>query len=148
MDLDPEVCAEFLATFGPDRTRWPHHLQDPSSRPPHAFRIQPSEYVLPKAAQDAFASSNLDYMLRNLQCKRIVFIGGHTNACLGKTAGSARARGYETLCVEDATFAACESWRLKHIVGHYDYVVTTAQLLALIEQAREQKGDLPGQAAE
>lgn len=148
IDLDPEVYAECLETCGPDRTRWPHHIDDPSSCPPHEFQVQPGEYVLPKTAQDGFESSNLHFMLRNLQCRHIVFIGGHTNACLGRTAGSARALGYKTLCIEDATFAACESWRLKHIVGHYDHVVTTAKFVALIEQARGQKGCSQEQAAE
>lgn len=140
VDLDPDIYAELLATLGPDTTCWPHHIDDPSSRPARQFCVRPGEYVLPKAAQDAFASSNLDYMLRNLACRHIVFVGGHTNACLGKTAGSARAKGYRTLCVEDATFAACESWRLKHVVGHYDYVVTTQQFLALVERMRRIKG--------
>ena len=138
VDLDPQVYAEFLRSCGPDRRTWPHHIDDPSSRPASVLDVQPGEYVLPKAAQDAFASSNIEYMLRNLGCKNIVFVGGHTNACLGKTADSARAKGYSTLCVEDATFAACESWRRRHIVGRYDHVLDTAAFLRLAQRARLQ----------
>ena len=66
-----------------------------------------------------------------LDCK-IVFIGGHTGACLGKTATSAQRRGYRTLCIGDATFDARESARLPNLEATgYDHMLTTAAFLAL-----------------
>jgi nicotinamidase-related amidase len=139
MDLDPVIAAEFLRSYGPDRRRWPHHIDDPTSRPAAALGVRPGEYVLPKTAQDAFASSNIDFLLRNLDCRHIVFVGGHTNACLGRTADSARERGYITLCVADATYSAAESWRLRYITGRYDYVVSTTEFLALTAAVGDQR---------
>jgi nicotinamidase-related amidase len=50
---------------------------DPYARPASFFKIRPGEYVIPKMAQDAFTSSNLLYVLKNLGVETIIFIGGH-----------------------------------------------------------------------
>jgi nicotinamidase-related amidase len=98
--------------------------------------VRPGEYVIPKSGQDAFASSNIDFLLRNLGVRRLVFVGGHTGACLGKTAASAKRLGYETLCVEDATSDARESTRRQYIAeAGFDYVISTAEYLRLVERA-------------
>lgn len=146
MDLEPSVRAEFVETYGADPVRWPHHIDDPASRPAAAFGVRPNEYVVAKTGQDAFDSSPLRFVLDNLECQHLVFVGGHTNACLGRTAQSARQAGYATLCVTDATFAVCESWRLAHISGVYDHTVLTQEFLALAEcavQARQRQGNRP-----
>jgi nicotinamidase-related amidase len=136
MDLDPVVRKELQGQHGTNYDAWGHCLLDSNCRPATELGVRPGEYVLPKTAQDAFASSNLGFLLTNLNVRRIVFIGGHTEACLGKTAGSARQRGFQTLCVEDATFNARESTRAKGIEqAQYDYVLTTAQFLELAKEA-------------
>ena len=117
---------------------WGHCLLDSNCRPANELGVRPGEYVLPKTAQDAFTSSNLAFLLTNLNVRHIVFIEGHTEACLGRTASSARQRGFRTLCVEDATFNARESTRQKGIEqAQYDYVLTTAQFLNLAKEAAE-----------
>ncbi len=96
--------------------------------------MREGEYVLAKTAQDTFTSSNIDYVLRNLKVRNIIFVGGHTGACLGKTIRSARERGYKTLVIEDATNDAFESTRLPHIKEFgYDYRVKTKEFLSLVE---------------
>jgi hypothetical protein len=68
-----------------------------------------------------------------------VFVGGHTNpgGCLGRTARSARERGYRILCVEDATYDAGESTRRKGIESvPFDYEVSTCQFLGMVEEGR------------
>lgn len=133
MDLDPDIRESMLAEHGQDYKKWSGYIGDPSSRPLTRFSIRPSDYVIAKTGQDAFASSTLDFVLRNLKIERIIFVGGHTEACLGKTARSAKARGYRTLCVEDATFNARESTRMKGIAeSGYDAVVPTFDLLSLL----------------
>ena len=89
--------------------------------------------LISKTAQDAFPSSNIGYVLKNLGVKNIVFVGGHTGGCLGRTAASAQKAGYNILCIKDATFDARESARLPNLERTgYDYVVTTDQFLELI----------------
>ena len=135
MDLDPETRNHFLKHFGTDFDKWPHHISRPDSKPYEGFDVRPDEYVIAKTAQDAFPSSNIDYVLKNLGIKNIVFIGGHTGGCLGRTSKSAKKRGYRMLCVKDATFDARESTRMPNLEAcNYDYVVTTAEFLKLVNQ--------------
>ncbi len=132
MDLDPEVRKSFLNQHGPNPDKWGHRIGDPGSRPAEILGVRDGEYVIPKSAQDAFASSNIEFVLANLGVRNIVFVGGHTGACLGKSAASARRLGYRTLCVKDATFDARESARIPNLrATGYDYIVTTEELLTL-----------------
>ena len=136
MDLDPVIRQTFLAQHGSDYTKWGHHVSDPGSQPAKLLGVRAGEYVLPKTAQDAFASSNIGFMLTNLKARNIVFIGGHTGACLGKTAASAKRLGYRIMVVEDATFDARQSARMRCIEDTgYHYVVSTAEFEGYIRAA-------------
>jgi nicotinamidase-related amidase len=138
MDLDPEVRKELLGQHGTNYSVWGHCVQDANARPADELGVRSGEYVLPKSGQDAFRSSNIGFLLTNLNVRNIVFIGGHTEACLGRTAQSAKQRGFRMLCVEDATFNARESTRQKGIEqAKYDHVVTTEQFLKLAKEACE-----------
>ena len=138
MDLDPEIRKTLQGEHGTNYEAWGHCTLDSNCRPADVLRVRPGEYVLPKTGQDAFNSSNLGFVLTNLDVHNIVFVGGHTEACLGKTARAARQRGYRTLCVVDATFNARESSRRKGIEqAPFDYVLTTAQFLKLAKDATE-----------
>ena len=130
MDLDPDIRKAMLEEHGADYAKWSGYEGQPGSQVAKA--LGKGDYVLAKTAQDAFRSSNIDFVLRNLGIKHIVFVGGHTGACLGKTAKSAKRLGYTTLCVKDATNNARESSREKDIQETgYDYVLTTAAFLEL-----------------
>ncbi|UCD30045.1 MAG: isochorismatase family protein [Planctomycetota bacterium] len=132
MDLDPETRKGFLQNHGTNYEKWPHYIGHQSSSPHEGFKVRPDEYVIAKTAQDAFPSSNIDYVLRNLGVKNVVFVGGHTGACLGKTSKSAKERGYRTLCIRDATWDARESTRIPNMKEcNYDYIVSTAEFLKL-----------------
>lgn len=131
-DLDPEVYRLLRQEHGDDPTTWPHHVGDPAAAPARQFGVRDGDYVLPKTGQDAFASSNLDFVLRNLGAKHIVSVGGHTGACHGKTVRGARQRGYAVLVIEDATCDAFESTRRPHLEEFgYDDLMTTEAFLAL-----------------
>lgn len=132
MDLDPEVRKVMLDEHGTDYAKWSGYIGQPGSQVAKA--LGKGDYVLAKAAQDAFCSSNIDFVLRNLGIRRIVFVGGHTGACLGKTAKSAKRLGYTTLCVRDATTNARESSRENDIQETgYDYILTTEAFLELAQ---------------
>ncbi len=133
MDLDPEIYRTMIENHGTDYTKWSGYIGQPGSRPARCLGVRPEDYVLAKSGQDAFTSSNLGFVLRNLGVKRLVMLGGHTGACLGKTARSAKRLGFEILCVEDATSDARESTRRAHIdeLG-FDHVVSTDALLGAL----------------
>jgi nicotinamidase-related amidase len=138
MDLEPGIRESFVAQHGADPSSWPHHISEADSRPADILEVQERDYVIAKTGQDAFASSSLGFVLENLGVQNVVFIGGHTGACLGATAASARARGYGLLCVEDATFAAFESWRAEELKSTgYDYVISTLEFEKLASVAAE-----------
>lgn len=135
MDLDPDVRKEFLNQHGTNYAAWGHCLGDAASRPADELGVRPGDYVLPKSGQDAFNSSNIKFLLANLGARNLVFIGGHTEACLGRTAISAKDRGFKTLCIADATFNARESTRLKGIEqSKYDRVLTTDEFVKLAKE--------------
>ena len=67
MDLDPVIRAAMLKDHGDDPTKWGGYIKQPGSQPAKLFEIQPDDYVIAKTAQDAFTSSNIDFVLRNLQ---------------------------------------------------------------------------------
>lgn len=135
MDLDPDIRKSMIDEHGNDYAKWSGFIGQAESQPAKAFEIRKSDYVLPKAAQDAFGSCNLEFLLRNLQIENIVFVGGHTGACLGKTAKSAIRRGYTTLCIEDATNNARESTREKEIEETgYAYVLSTNEFVELAKK--------------
>ncbi|NIA15934.1 MAG: isochorismatase family protein [Nitrospiraceae bacterium] len=133
MDLDPPIRAMMMREYGSDFTKWHGHIGQPGSRPPDCFNVQPDEYVIAKTAQDAFVSSNAGFVLANLGIGNLILIGGHTEACHGKTARAAKRRGFKTLCVTDATTNARESTRMQGIRdAEFDYTVTTDELLRLL----------------
>jgi len=138
MDLAPDVYQAFTRDIGSDVTKWPHHVSAPDSRVAEALGVRPGEYVLAKADQDAFGSCNIHFVLQNLSARSIVFVGGHTEGCLRRTALSAHRLRYRTLCVADATFNARESTRVRGIEGsRFDYVMPTDQFVAWAEQVAE-----------
>jgi nicotinamidase-related amidase len=133
MDLDPAVRSSFLGLYGTDYAKWPHHISRRDSMPARILGVKPNDYVIAKTGQDALLSSNLRFVLENLEAKHIIFIGGHTGACLGRTASSAKRLGYKILCVEDATFAAWQSRKAADLKATgYDYLLTTEQFQNMV----------------
>lgn len=62
----------------------------------------PSEHVLRKTTIGAFASTNIDSLLRALGCEQLYLTGVSTNMCVETTAREAADRGYGVTLVEDA----------------------------------------------
>ena len=60
------------------------------------------EHVLRKTTIGAFASTNIDSLLRSLACEQIYLTGVSTNMCVETTAREAADRGYLVTLVEDA----------------------------------------------
>ena len=62
----------------------------------------PGEHVLRKTTIGAFASTNIDSLLRALGCEQLYLTGVSTNMCVETTAREAADRGYSVTLVEDA----------------------------------------------
>ena len=60
------------------------------------------EHVLRKTTIGAFASTNIDSLLRALGCEQLYLTGVSTNMCVETTAREAADRGYGVTLVEDA----------------------------------------------
>jgi nicotinamidase-related amidase len=67
-----------------------------------ALKPQPGEHVLRKTTIGAFASTNIDSLLRALDCEQLYLCGVSTNMCVETTAREAADRGYLVTLVEDA----------------------------------------------
>lgn len=63
---------------------------------------EPGEHLLRKTTIGAFASTNIDSLLRALDCEQLYMVGISTNMCVETTAREAADRGYLVTLVEDA----------------------------------------------
>jgi biuret amidohydrolase len=66
------------------------------------LRPRAGEHVLRKTTIGAFASTNIDSLLRALGCEQLYLCGISTNMCVETTAREAADRGYLVTLVEDA----------------------------------------------
>jgi nicotinamidase-related amidase len=62
----------------------------------------PGEHLLRKTTNGAFASCNIDSLLRALACDQLYMVGVSTNMCVESTGREASDRGYAVTLVEDA----------------------------------------------
>jgi nicotinamidase-related amidase len=69
------------------------------------------EIVISKSSSGAFATTNLDRILRNLSINTLIFLGTSTGGCVESTACDAADLGYSVIVASDA--CAC-STRLSH----------------------------------
>ncbi len=100
---------------------------------------QPGDIVLEgKRGLDAFASTNLDFILRSKGIQTVVLAGFLTNCCVESTMRSAYERGYEVITLTDAVAATSQPEHDNAIA--YDYPMfskpmTVAQYLDALEGA-------------
>jgi nicotinamidase-related amidase len=81
---------------------WGAHIVD-------ALEPQPSDIVIEgKRGLDAFASTNLDFILRSRGITTIALAGFLTNCCVESTMRSAYERGYDVITLTDCTATLSE----------------------------------------
>ena len=67
----------------------------------------PADVILEgKRGLDAFATTNIDFILRSSNIDTVAFAGFLTNACIESTARSAYEKGYDVVTLTDCTAAA------------------------------------------
>ena len=137
MDLSPRARKDFYKEYSLDPKQWPTHISLPHNQPHPALGVTEGDYVIAKTCYDAFPSSNINYVLQNLEIKNIIFVGGNTNGCLKATALSAHQLGFKTLCIADATSDAQQS---QHLIAlkktNYTYVMNTNDFLELTSKIK------------
>jgi nicotinamidase-related amidase len=96
------------------------------------------EIVLAKTSSSVFNSTNLDYLLRNIGIEEVFVAGFLTDQCIDHAVKDGADLGYYMTCVHDACAAKTEA---RHDAAldcfrGYCRMITTAQVLDLIKQAR------------
>jgi nicotinamidase-related amidase len=99
----------------------------------------PGEHVLRKTTNGAFASTNIDSLLRALGCDQLYLTGVSTNMCVETTAREAADRGYGVTLIEDACGTTHEDLHLvtmRNFQRLFGRVRSTAESLSELEAAR------------
>jgi len=98
----------------------------------------PGEVVISKTTSNTFASTNVDFVLRNMNIDTLIMTGVVTNNCVESTTRGAGDMGYKVLLVGDA----CAAWTqeghdycLRHLDRNFAIVKTTDQILEEIAAA-------------
>lgn len=92
----------------------------------------PSDFVVSKTTVGAFASSNIDSILRSLGSEVLIFVGFSTNACVDQTARVAADIGYACILVEDGCGASTEQYHRAAIESFgrlFGRIATTDEVL-------------------
>jgi ureidoacrylate peracid hydrolase len=101
-----------------------------------AIRPGEDEIVIPKTSSSPFISTNIDYVLRNLEVRSLIIAGLLTDQCIDSAARDACDLGYLVTIATDACATHTrerDEWALRNNRG-YAPQRTTAELVAEIER--------------
>jgi ureidoacrylate peracid hydrolase len=108
------------------------------------------EIIIPKTASGIFNSTNIEYVLRNLDVRYLVVFGILTEQCVESTVRDACDRGFMVTELEDccATYSQeNHDASVRAMVGHYCRGRTTDAMIAELEElARAGKSTRPAKA--
>jgi nicotinamidase-related amidase len=97
------------------------------------------ELVLPKTSSSVFNSTNIDYLLRNLDIVELVVTGFLTDQCIDHTVKDAADRGYYVTLIRDGCMANTHERHeaaLSCFAG-YCRMLTAAQFLGMLPGMRQ-----------
>lgn len=107
------------------------------------LRPLPNEIVIPKTSSSVFASTNIDYVLRNLGVEYLMVMGMLTDQCVESAVRDACDMGYLVTLIEDACATKSQARHdgtLRAIKG-YCRQRTTNQVLAEVASLRKQAAE-------
>jgi len=89
------------------------------------------DILIPKTSCSVFNSTNIDYVLRNLQVEQLIVCGQLTNECVESAVRDAADLGYLISLVDDACLAVDNDKHSKGIFGMkgFSRIVTTNQVI-------------------
>lgn len=107
------------------------HPTSPAKFLPGISPLPGKDIAVPKTSCSVFLSTNLDYVLRNLNVDQLVVCGQLTDQCVESAVRDAADLGYLVSVVEDACGANSEGSHLKGLHGMNGFArrVTTEQVL-------------------
>lgn len=101
-----------------------------------------NEVVLNKTASGAFVSTNIEYLLRNMQVAELYVVGVYTNECVSSSVRSAADLGFDVHLISDATAAITEQLHQATLLtskDRYARVITTAEAIAGLDEKTTNK---------
>lgn len=106
-----------------------------------------NEVVLNKTASGAFVSTNIEYILRNMQVAELFVVGVYTNECVSSSVRSAADLGFDVRLVSDATAAITEDLHEATLLtskDRYARVLTTNEAIEQLDANRStQSAEIP-----
>lgn len=106
-----------------------------------ALKPQPGDIVVEgKRGLDAFASTNLDFILRNRGLEQMAVCGFLTNCCVESTMRTGYERGYKVVTLKDCTAATSQA---EHEAAHKFTYPMFSRPMNHDEFLSELKGDAP-----
>ena len=95
-----------------------------------------NEIALPKTSSGVFNSTNIDYVLRNLQTRHLIIAGIVTDQCVDMAVRDAADRGYLVTLVEDAcaTYTAERHQACLNAIKGYCWITDTDTVLGRLRE--------------
>ncbi|MGU9852673.1 isochorismatase family cysteine hydrolase [Pseudomonas koreensis] len=97
-----------------------------------------NEIVLPKTSSGVFNSTNIDYVLRNLETRHLIIAGIVTDQCVDMAVRDAADRGYLVTLVEDAcaTYTPARHDACLNAIKGYCWITDTQTVLGRLQEVR------------
>lgn len=97
-----------------------------------------NEIVLPKTSSGVFNSTNIDYVLRNLETRHLIIAGIVTDQCVDMAVRDAADRGYLVTLVEDAcaTYTQARHDACLNAIKGYCWITDTQTVLGRLQEMR------------
>lgn len=114
------------------------HLPKGSAQAQIIAELTPAEneIVLPKTSSGVFNSTNIDYVLRNLETRHLIIAGIVTDQCVDMAVRDAADRGYLVTLVEDAcaTYSAERHHACLNAIKGYCWITDTDTVLGRLRE--------------
>jgi biuret amidohydrolase len=142
-----EVLHTIIEALTPDgRDRSPDHVLSnilvprglPEGQVIRELAPAPREIILPKTSSGVFNSTNIDYVLRNLNIRYLIIAGVITDQCVDMAVRDASDRGYFVSVPEDAsaTYSEERHQAALRAFGGYCWVTDTKTVLGRMGEAK------------
>ncbi|RAI66411.1 cysteine hydrolase [Pseudomonas fluorescens] len=98
--------------------------------------ISENEIVLPKTSSGVFNSTNIDYVLRNLETRHLIIAGIVTDQCVDMAVRDAADRGYLVTLAEDAcaTYTAARHQACLEAIKGYCWITDTQTVIDRLQE--------------
>eukprot|EP00659_Diplonema_papillatum_P012804 gene12804-19746_t len=97
-----------------------------------------NEIVLPKTSSGVFNSTNIDYVLRNLETRHLIIAGIVTDQCVDMAVRDAADRGYLVTLIEDAcaTYTFERHHACLEAIKGYCWITDTQTVINRLQELR------------